>query len=155
MPQDRPMPIAFRLAGNEDFEYCRRLYFSEMGWIIEELRLDLSVQETNLRQQWDPVQVRIIMLDGADVGWLQTITQEDELFVAQIFVDRPFQRRGIGTEVMRCLIDEAARSHQAVCLSVVKINPARRLYERLGFQVVDEDARKFYMRRDLDLETGG
>jgi ribosomal protein S18 acetylase RimI-like enzyme len=31
---------------------------------------------------------------------------------------------------------------------VVKINPALRLYERLGFQVIREDDRKFYMKRD-------
>ena len=151
MPPVRPMPIAFRPARIQDFDYCRRIYFGEMSWIIEELRLDLSVQETNFQQQWDPPQVRIIVLDGADVGWLQTITQEDELFVAQIFVDRPFQRRGVGTEVMKRPIAEATQSSQPVCLSVVKINPARRLYERLGFQIVDEDARKFYMKRDPDI----
>jgi hypothetical protein len=39
-------------------------------------------------------QVRIITLDGADVGWLQTILHENELFIAQMFVDGPFQRRG-------------------------------------------------------------
>jgi ribosomal protein S18 acetylase RimI-like enzyme len=74
--------------------------------------------------------------------------QEDELFVAQMFLDRPFQRRGIGTEVMKRLIGEAARVDQTMRLHVVKINPALRLYERLGFQVIGEDDRKFYMKRD-------
>jgi ribosomal protein S18 acetylase RimI-like enzyme len=63
-------------------------------------------------------------------------------------VDRPFQRRGIGTEVMKGLIGEAGRVNQAMRLNVVKINPAVRLYERLGFQVIREDDRKFYMKRD-------
>jgi ribosomal protein S18 acetylase RimI-like enzyme len=65
-----------------------------------------------------------------------------------MFVDRPFQRRGIGTEVMNRLIGEAARVNQTMRLNVVKINPAVRLYERLGFQVIREDDRKFYMKRD-------
>ena len=51
---------------------------------------------------------------------------------------------------MHRLIGEAARLNQAVCLAVVKINPALRLYERLGFQVTHEDDRKFYMKRDPD-----
>jgi ribosomal protein S18 acetylase RimI-like enzyme len=38
-----------------------------------------------------------------------------------------------------------------VRLSVAKINPALRLYERLGFRVTHEDARKFYMKRDPDM----
>jgi ribosomal protein S18 acetylase RimI-like enzyme len=61
-----------------------------------------------------------------------------------------FQRKGIGSEVMHRLIGEAARLNQAVRLAVVKINPALRLYERLGFQITHEDDRKFYMKRDPD-----
>jgi ribosomal protein S18 acetylase RimI-like enzyme len=31
---------------------------------------------------------------------------------------------------------------------VVKFNPARALYQRLGFRIVGEDAHKLYLRRD-------
>ena len=150
MPQDRSMPILFRQALDQDFDYCKRLYFEEMEWIIEELHLDRDAQAAGFQQQWDVTQVRIIALDGADVGWVQTMTQEDELFVAQMFVDRPFQRRGIGTEVMERLIGEAALVNQTMRLNVVKINPALKLYQRLGFHVIREDDRKFYMKRDPD-----
>jgi hypothetical protein len=51
---------------------------------------------------------------------------------------------------MRILIEEAARENKAVTLGVVKTNPARRLYERLGFSVTHEDQYKFYMRRHPD-----
>jgi ribosomal protein S18 acetylase RimI-like enzyme len=148
MPHDRSMPISFRQALDQDFDYCKRLYFEQMEWIIRELHLDRAAQAASFQRQWDLTQVRIIALDDSDVGWLQTMTQDDELFVAQMFVDGPFQRRGIGTEVMMCLIGETARVNQTMRLNVVKINPAVRLYERLGFQVVREDDRKFYMKRD-------
>jgi ribosomal protein S18 acetylase RimI-like enzyme len=140
------MPISFRQAVNQDFDYCERLYFEEMEWIIEKLHLDRAVQTASFRQQWDPSQVRIVALDTSDVGWLQTMTQDDELFVAQMFVERSFQRRGIGTEVMKCLIGEAAHLNQAMRLNVVKINPALKLYQRLGFQVIGEDDRKLFMK---------
>jgi GNAT superfamily N-acetyltransferase len=151
MLQNRPMPIEFRPTIDHDFEYCSRLYFVEMRWIIEELNLDRTAQETSFRRQWNPAQVRMIALDGTDVGWLQAMTQSDELFVAQMFVDGPFQRRGIGTEVVKRLIGEANEVKLAVRLNVVRINPARRLYERLGFRVIGEDDRKFYMKRDPDV----
>jgi GNAT superfamily N-acetyltransferase len=151
MLQNRPVPIELRPALDHDFEYCRRLYFGEMRWIIEELRLDRTSQETSFRQQWNSTQVRLIALDGTDVGWVQTITEDDELFVAQMFVDSRFQRKGIGTEVMRQLISEATAFNLAVRLNVVRINPARRLYERLGFRVTHEDDRKCYMKRDADV----
>jgi ribosomal protein S18 acetylase RimI-like enzyme len=142
------MQIALRPAGAQDFEYCERLYFAGMKTIIEELNLDMAAQAVYFREHWAPNQVRIIAVDSSDVGWLQTTMQDDGLFVAQLFVDRPFQRRGIGTEVMNRLIGEAARLNRAVLLAVVKTNPALRLYERLGFHTTHEDDRKFYMKRD-------
>lgn len=145
MLNNRRMPLALRPALQQDFEYCRRLYFAEMKWIIEELHLDQAAQEVSFQQQWDRTQVRIIMFDDVDIGWLQTVMQAHELFIAQMFVDRPFQRKGIGTEVMKRLLREATQLNRAVRLNVVKINPARRLYERMGFRVTHEDDRKFYM----------
>jgi ribosomal protein S18 acetylase RimI-like enzyme len=147
---DKPMQIALCPARTQDFEYCKRLYFDGMKNIIEELHLNIAAQAASFRDQWALAEVRIITLDSSDVGWLQSKTQDDGLFIAQLFVDSPFQRKGIGTEVMHRLIGEATRLNQAVRLEVVKINPALRLYERLGFQTADEDDRKFHMKRDPD-----
>jgi GNAT superfamily N-acetyltransferase len=147
---DKPMQIAFRPAGVQDFEYCKRLYFAGMQRIIEELNLDMAPQTASFQEHWVPAQVRIIAVDSSDVGWLQSTMQDDGLFVVQLFVDGPFQRQGIGTEVMNRLIGKAACLDRAVRLAVVKINPALRLYERLGFRTTHEDDRKFYMKRDPD-----
>jgi ribosomal protein S18 acetylase RimI-like enzyme len=148
MLNEIPMQIALRIAFPGDFDYCKRVYFAGMKRIIEELNLDSIAQVVSFEQQWDLTQVRIITLDGSDVGWVQSFTQDEAFFIGQLFVDGPFQRRGIGTEVMHRLIGEAAVLNQAVRLSVAKINPARRLYERLGFHITHEDNRKFYMKRD-------
>jgi GNAT superfamily N-acetyltransferase len=144
------MLIAFRPARSQDFDYCKRIYFGEMEWIIRELHLDELAQAESFQKQWDHTQVRIITLQGADIGWVQTFTQDDSLFIAQLFIEHPHQRRGIGTEVMKRLINEAARLNQAIRLDVVKINPALQLYERLGFRISGEEDRKFYMKRDPD-----
>jgi GNAT superfamily N-acetyltransferase len=144
------MQIALRPASTQDFEYCKRLYFAGMKRIIEDLHLDMAAQVVSFHEHWDLKQVRIIAVDSSDVGWLQSAIQDDGLFVAQLFVDGPFQRQGIGTEVMNRLIGEAARLNRAVRLAVVKINTALRLYERLGFHIIHEDDRKFYMKRDSD-----
>src|SRR5215469_9804888 len=142
------MRIALRPAVAQDFEYCRRLYFRGMSKIIEELHLDKTAQEVSFQQQWVLAQVQIITVDGSDAGWLQTTTQDDGVFIAQLFVDAPLQRRGIGTAVINRLITNAARLNHPVSLAVVKINPAVRLYKRLGFHITHEDDRKFYMKRN-------
>ncbi|WP_194853035.1 GNAT family N-acetyltransferase [Nocardia sp. SYP-A9097] len=43
---------------------------------------------------------------------------------------------GLGSALMNGLIETAERSYDAVSLSVRQSNPARKLYERLGFVVV-------------------
>ena len=144
------MNVAFRPARPQDFDYCERLYFAEMEGIIRELKLDRDVQVASFRRRWEVMQVRIIMLDGADIGWLQSTTRDGALFLGQLFVEASRQRRGLGTAVMNRLIGEATRAQQAMTLGVVKSNPAKRLYERLGFHVTHEDDRKFYMRREPD-----
>lgn len=148
------MTTALRPACGEDFDFCARLYFSGMDQIIRDLKLDMTKQEESLRQRWEAARVQIIVSDGCDVGWMQRATLDDALYLEQIFIDAAFQRRGIGTEVINGLIRQAARTGQPVTLGVVKSNPALRLYERLGFRVIDEDDRKFYMRRESGSVAG-
>lgn len=142
--------IALRKAEPGDFTFCRQLYFKCMGWIIEALSLDMARQQESFAGQWEATEVRIITLAGTDVGWLQTASANDTLFLAQLYLDSLVQRQGIGSDVMRMLMREAAHQQMAITLAVVKINPARRLYERLGFRVVREDDLKVYMRHEPD-----
>lgn len=147
------MQIAFRPALDQDFDYCKGIYFAEMEWIICELHLNERAQAESFRRQWNPAQVRMITLNdtNTDIGWLQTFPLgDDEIFVSQLFIERTHQRRGIGTEVMNRLMKEAEGMNRPLRLDVVKINPAKRLYERLGFRIVGEEEHKFHMKRDPD-----
>ena len=149
------MKVTLRPAIDGDFEACRRTYFAETDWINERLGLERESQESMFRRLWNPRQVCIIQADGTDVGWLQTVVSKSEHMLGQIFVDAPFQRRGIGTEVLRRIIAEASRLELPIRLAVVKFNPSRQLYERLGFRVTHEDERKVYMTRDPDRTKSG
>jgi GNAT superfamily N-acetyltransferase len=147
------MPIALRPARSDDFDFCARLYFSGMDEIIRELKLDMALQTANFRERWNIEEVEIITSDKTAIGWMQSATENNACFLKQIFIDAPFQHRGIGTDIIHRLIDRASRAGQPVTLGVVKINPARHLYERLGFRITHEDDRKFYMRREADGAT--
>jgi GNAT superfamily N-acetyltransferase len=145
--------IALRPAQAADLAFCRRIEHETMRWIIDDLfGWDEAKQVENFARAWRAEEVRIITVGAADgrrdAGWLQTAPDDDAIFVKSIYLDRPFQRQGIGARVMRIVIDEAQQQSKAVTLGVVKINPARRLYGRLGFYVMEDDEYKFYMRRD-------
>jgi GNAT superfamily N-acetyltransferase len=140
---------SLRPAVTGDFAFCRRLYFEEMAWIIDTLKLDMAKQRENFSIQWRLAEVRIITVAAENVGWLQTASTADSLFLEQLYLTARFQRQGIGSDVVRALIEEATRARRAINLGVVRISQARRLYERLGFQLTHEDEHKFYMRRDF------
>jgi ribosomal protein S18 acetylase RimI-like enzyme len=142
--------LAFRPAQPADFAFCRRLYFEGIGETSAERHQDEAQQIECFTPQWEFAAVRIIMIADAAVGWLQTAPTDDATDLGQFYVDRRFQRQGIGRSVLRALIEEALRINKAVILCVLKINPARRLYERLGFRVAYEDSCRVYMRREPD-----
>jgi hypothetical protein len=59
-----------------------------MGNLIKELNLDMDAHFAGFRQQWDVAQVRIITLDGTDIGWLQSFLK-DETRTAKADSPRP------------------------------------------------------------------
>lgn len=67
-------------------------------------------------------------------------TQAGEFYIDCIGVRTDWQRKGIGSKMLRFLIDEYVdKSKKALGLLVDKENPdAKRLYLKLGFEIVDE-----------------
>lgn len=76
----------------------------------------------------------VIEIDGAPVGRLRLVVAADRIEIAGIQVLPAYQRRGIGTAILRDVLGRAERDRVPVILEVETDNPdARRLYERLGF----------------------
>ncbi len=88
------------------------------------------------------------MVDSVDIGWLQSAMHPDAFFLTQLYIVRSSQRQGIGTEILYRLIVEAAEANLPLKLDVAKINPALRLYQRLGFRITGEEEHKFNMTLD-------
>ena len=66
----------------------------------------------------------------------------------QIQVVPAWQGRGVGRQVIAQILSEAHGNSVPVWLSVLKVNPARMLYERLGFTVVATKENSYAMRAD-------
>ena len=60
-----------------------------------------------------------------------------------------YRGQGIGTRLLNALLDTASKSYDAVSLSVQADNPALRLYQRLGFEVIEDGGTWFTMRKQL------
>ncbi|WP_341317375.1 GNAT family N-acetyltransferase [Paraburkholderia sp. IMGN_8] len=90
---------------------------------------------------------RVICVDGAPAGLLKAHRNDTEWVVVQLQIAPEHQGRGIGERALQTVLQAAQADALPVTLKVLKGNPAKRLYERLGFETVDEDERQFHMRR--------
>ena len=96
-----------------------------------------------MRQDFDSI--RIVVAGAGDVGMVKAVREPREWQIVQIQLLPEYQGRGIGRQVIEDLQREARSSGVPLKLSVLKVNPAKRLYERLGFVVVQEKATSFEM----------
>jgi ribosomal protein S18 acetylase RimI-like enzyme len=106
----------------------------------------------------DDLGVVVEETDGVGVGaaWLRYFTADDpsygfvspEIPELSIGVSPAWRGRGLGTRLCTRLLAHAeARGIRRVSLSVEKANPARGLYERLGFVTVRDDGDAVTMLR--------
>lgn len=88
----------------------------------------------------------LLLGDGVPVGLLKLRRLPHEWEIVQIQLAPALQGRGIGRSLLREILADATRAGVSVSLTVLKANPAKRLYEELGFEVSGEDAHEFHMR---------
>jgi ribosomal protein S18 acetylase RimI-like enzyme len=91
---------------------------------------------------------RIITKNGEPIGLFTVVRDVDPWDLAQIQVAPRHQRCGIGRTLLTHLLEEARAANVGVALVVLKLNPARQLYERLGFRIVGTEEFVYRMRYD-------
>jgi ribosomal protein S18 acetylase RimI-like enzyme len=136
VPVDSDFIYAVRVAGLKDY------VAQNWGW-------DESFQAARSRASFNAENYQIIVVDSRDVGALWVESRENELFLADIEILPEWRGRGLGTSIIRDLLGRARVLGRPVSLQVLKINPARRLYERLGFSVVGETETHYLMSTNL------
>ena len=93
---------------------------------------------------------RVFAVDEPGYGFVDE--QTPELAIAVV----PSQRgKGVGEKLLLALIDRARQAgYTSLSLSVEPGNPARKLYERHGFRIVDEGAEAWTMVARLASNAG-
>jgi ribosomal protein S18 acetylase RimI-like enzyme len=143
------MRIALVPATAGDYEFAREIYYATMRWMIERLfGWNQAEQDASFGSQFKVDDARLIMVDGQRAGWIQTQHGEGAVTLHQFYMVPALQRRGIGTQVLKMVIQEARNRGNPLKVAVVKINPAKTLYDRHGFRITHEDEYKYYMSLD-------
>jgi len=143
-----PPTITLRAARLDDLGFATQIYLETMRYITDRLpNFDEPRHMAGFAERFLPAEVSIIVGDGKDIGWLQVSETEDEIFLKQMFLQPASQGHGIGSHLLAELLRCGSQARKPVRLGVVKINPAARLYQRLGFTITSEDEFKYYMEK--------
>ncbi|WP_457093332.1 N-acetyltransferase family protein [Microvirga sp. P5_D2] len=143
------MTITLRPACSADYPFALNLYSQTIKPLVADWMEWVDAdQEALFASLWREDDTRVITLNGEDIGWVEFRQTGDEIFLKQLYVAPAYQRRGVGSQVMR-LLNERARTAKSMALFVLKNNPAFRFYERHGFEVVRETDTTLVMRRAM------
>jgi ribosomal protein S18 acetylase RimI-like enzyme len=143
--------VRLRAAAAPDYEFARRIHHAGMRWLGERLHgeWDQIVQNARFEQKFVLEEVRVIVVDGEDAGYIQTAVETEDILIKELHIGDTFQNRGAGTEVLRMLLAEAQRIAKPMTVSVVKFNPALAFYERAGFRVMSEKDQRVVLRHEI------
>jgi ribosomal protein S18 acetylase RimI-like enzyme len=145
------MQITFRQIKIKDFEFLWQLHNAALKkYITATWGWDEAWQRRDFEKNFNPGEGEIVVVDGKDAGFLRVSEKENETFLISIRLLPEFQHRGIGTKLIKDLLAASRAKNKPVRLPVLKVNPARRLYEKLGFEVVEEMETHFLMKASLN-----
>ena len=93
-----------------------------------------SAQDTHYRANYPGATLDLIEVDGKPAGRLYVHRGPRDIRIMDIALAPGFRGCGIGTALLRELMAEADESGRKLSIHVEMNNPARSLYDRLGFR---------------------
>ncbi|MEU6343977.1 GNAT family N-acetyltransferase [Streptomyces sp. NPDC046977] len=102
-------------------------------------RYDGQRVRQRLRDGFTPAHTRVIEVGGAFAGCVALRPSAGAHWLEHFYLAPHLQGVGIGTAVLRAVLEECDREGTPVRLNVLQGSPARRLYERHGFTLDTED----------------
>ena len=134
------MDYKTRQASDLDEEWLYDLYCTTMRTYIEKTwGWDETFQKNGFRTNLCPTKFNIVVVGDEDVGAYLMNEEPDHYWLEMMLIDPMWQRKGLGSNIIRGLQVSADQNDRLLKLSVIKVNPVKDFYTRLGFEVYEED----------------
>ena len=96
------------------------------------------------RQPFGAVWLRLMKGENRGYGYVDDLTPE-----LSIAVLAEHRAKGVGTRLLNELFESIAGKYKAISLSVSDDNPAKRLYQRLGFEIINREGTSLTMKKNM------
>lgn len=112
-----------------------------VGWTDEQkeafLRMQFNAQSSYYRGNYPGAEFQIILWNEQPIGRLYIHRTLHEIRIIDITLLPDYRNQGIGAYLMNWISVEAQTNCVPITLHVNKLNPAKHLYDRLGFRLVE------------------
>lgn len=144
--------IARRKVTDADKDFARTVHHRAYhDVVVRQLGVwDEARQDNYFEKNWNEDPMEILECDGVPCGWLVLKDHEDYLELGEILLLPEFQGQGLGTRILREVIQAAKTRNIPIRLRVLHENEAVNLYRRLGFVETGKSATHFEMELKPD-----
>ncbi|MEO8512998.1 MAG: GNAT family N-acetyltransferase [Ignavibacteria bacterium] len=105
---------------------------------------DEEVQRKMHEKEMLAENISIIIFDNKEIGTIGKILNENEIIICRLYIIDEYQSYGIGSDIVNSIIVD--NPVKEIRLGVLKVNMrARKLFEKLGFVVYEEENEHFRM----------
>jgi len=136
--------VACRPITTADEAFLRRVYASTrerelamLPWSNEQkaefVRMQFDAQARYYHDVYADGSFEVVEVDGMPAGRLYVVGGASDIRIVDITLVPEYRGRGIGSDLLQRLLEQGRSSGRTVSIHVEFENPARRLYERLGF----------------------
>jgi len=145
-----PINVSLRPVTADDKEFLVSVYAGTRARELAQVQWEEGQKEAFVRWQFEMQQkeyetrfpdarYEVILVDGVPAGRIWVGSDDKQIRLLDIAVMEEFQNRGVGTILLRRLMDEATQANKPLRHMVFVLNDnAHRFYERLGFRVIED-----------------
>ncbi len=137
----------FRRVQPQDVAFCWTIYREAMQPLTAELmQWNEDAQRRGIEATLGDDDASILISDDTDAGWLPVVQTPRDIHLGHLYLAPQARNHGLGTKFLRWMGERARRKNKNFTLDVLKNNRARRLYERLGFRIIETSPLKHTMQ---------
>ena len=148
--------VTFRNVEDKDQQFIEIVYrstrekeLSLTNWTEDEKHRFIIMQSiaqlAEYKKNYKDAVYKIICYKNKPAGRLYLWESNHEIRVIDISLLPKFRSKGIGGKILRDIIQVARQQNKIVSLNVVRNNPAKKLYERVGFTTISTNNDRDYM----------